>query len=154
MNLIGSLLSRERITLDLDVNARGRLFEIVGQRFAMDLGLDAAHIVDSLATRERLGSTGLGHGIALPHARIKGLAQPVAAFVRLGLPISFDAPDGKPVSDLLVLLVPEQASEAHLQLLAELAQMFGDRRFRATLRKQSDAAGAHQTFAYWSACVG
>jgi len=137
MNRIASLLTPARIRLDLDVSSKSRLFEEVGQLFAADLELDAQRIGESLSKRETLGSTGLGQGMALPHARIKGLSQPVAAFVRLSPPISFDAPDGKPVSDSLVLLVPEQATEIHLQLVAEAAQMFGDRRFREHLRQQS-----------------
>lgn len=149
MNLIAPLLSPERIRIDLDANTRSRVFEEVGQLFAAHAGLDATRVAESLAVREALGSTGLGQGFALPHARVKGLRQPLAAFIRLSLPIPFDAPDGKPVSELLVLLVPEQATEAHLQLLADAAQMFGDRRFRDHLRKQSDAASVVQAFADW-----
>ena len=149
MNRIASLLTPARIRLDLDVSSKSRLFEEVGQLFAADLELDAQRIGESLSKRETLGSTGLGQGMALPHARIKGLSQPVAAFVRLSPPISFDAPDGKPVSDSLVLLVPEQATEIHLQLVAEAAQMFGDRRFREHLRQQSEAAGSYHAFVDW-----
>jgi len=151
MNLIAPLLSPERIRIDLDANTRSRVFEEVGQLFAAHAGLDAMRVVESLSVREALGSTGLGQGFALPHARVKGLRQPLAAFMRLSLPIPFDAPDGKPVSELLVLLVPEQATEAHLQLLADAAQMFGDRRFRDHLRKQGDAASVVQAFADWPA---
>lgn len=149
MNQIALLLSTARIRLDLDVTSKSRLFEEVGQLFAATLELDAECIVGSLSKREMLGSTGLGQGMALPHARIKGLTQPVAVFARLSPPIPFDAPDGKPVSDLLVLLVPEQATEVHLQLVAEAAQMFGDRRFRERLRKQSDVASAYRAFVDW-----
>ena len=151
MNLIAPLLAPECIRINLDANTRSRLFEEVGQLFAAHAGLDATRVVESLAARENLGSTGLGQGFALPHARVKGLRQPLAAFVRLSLPIPFDAPDGKPVSELLVLLVPEQATEAHLQLLADAAQMFGDRRFRDHLRNQNDAASVVQAFADWPA---
>ncbi len=98
-----------------------------------------------------MGSTGLGQGFALPHARIKGLRQPLAAFIRLSVPIPFASPDGKPVSELLALLVPEQATEAHLQILAEAAQIFGDRRFREQLRHQGDAASVVRAFADWPA---
>ena len=76
---------------------------------------------DSLFAREKLGSTGLGQGIAIPHGRIKGLKDALGAFVRPRQPIPFDAPDGKPVSLVFVLLVPEQATEKHLQILSELA---------------------------------
>lgn len=151
MNLVAPLLSPECIRIDLDASARSRVFEEVGQLFSAHAGLDAIRVVESLMAREKLGSTGLGQGFALPHARVKGLRQPLAAFIRLSLPIPFDAPDGKPVSELLVLLVPEQATEAHLQLLAEAAQMFGNRRFRDHLRNQNDAASVYQAFADWPA---
>lgn len=151
MNLIAPLLCPERIRIDLDAGTRHRVFEEAGQIFAMAPGLDATQVARALAERELLGSTGLGQGFALPHARVKGLRQPQAAFMRLHLPIHFHAPDGKPVSDLLILLVPEHATEDHLQLLAEAAQMFGDRRFRDHLRNQGDAAGVQQAFADWPA---
>jgi len=149
MNQIAQLLSPARICLDLDVSSKSRLFEEVGALFAANLELNALRIVESLVKREMLGSTGLGQGVALPHARVKGLSQPVAAYVRLCPPIPFDAPDGKPVSESLFLLVPEQATEAHLQLVAEAAQLFSDRYFRERLRKQSEVAGAYQAFVDW-----
>jgi mannitol/fructose-specific phosphotransferase system IIA component (Ntr-type) len=90
-------------------------------------------VYDALFAREKLGSTGLGQGIAIPHGRIKGLKAPVGAFVRLVNGVQFDAPDGKPVGLIFVLLVPEAANEHHLQLLSELAQMFSDREFREQL---------------------
>lgn len=154
MNMIAPLLTSERIGLNLAVNAKSRALVEVSRFFAMSLGLDAMHIAERLAEREKLGSTGLGQGIALPHARIKGLSQPAAAFVRLSLPIAFDAPDGKPVSDLFVLLVPEKATEVHLQLLAEAAQMFADQNFREGLRKQGSAVGVYQTFVDWPVIAG
>jgi PTS system nitrogen regulatory IIA component len=96
-----------------------------------------------------MGSTGLGHGVAIPHARIKGLRTAVAAIVRTRLPIPFDAPDGKPVSDMVVLLVPEKATEEHLQILASVAQMFADRQFREKLRTCVDASSVRRLFADW-----
>jgi len=151
MNLIAPLLSPEHVRIDVDASGKSRIFEEVAQIFAALPGVDATHVVESLAAREKMGSTGIGQGVALPHARIKGLRQPLAAFMRLRHPISFDAPDGKPVSVLLVLLIPERATEEHLQLLAEAAQMFSDRRFRDQLRNQNDAAAIRQAFADWPA---
>jgi PTS system nitrogen regulatory IIA component len=133
MNQIAELLQPGNIVLDLDVPAKARLFESVGRLFAADGGLDAVAIAASLAAREKLGSTGLGQGIAIPHGRIKGLREARGAFVRLMNPVAFDAPDGKPVSQVFVLLVPEQATDLHLQLLSELAQMFSERAFRDKL---------------------
>jgi len=86
----------------------------------------AEQIYEKLLERERLGSTGMSHGIALPHARVKGLRNPRGALLRLSEPIDFDALDGQPVDLLFGLLVPEQATDEHLGLLAELARLFGD----------------------------
>jgi PTS system nitrogen regulatory IIA component len=150
MNSIAQLLSPEDVLLDLDVSTKKRVFEEVGRLLERRHGLAQTQVVESLSAREKLGSTGLGQGVALPHARIKHLQQAVAAFVRLKLPIPFEAPDGKPVSEMLVLLVPEHATEEHLQLLAEVAQMFCDRSFREQLRMGVDASSICQLFADWT----
>jgi PTS system nitrogen regulatory IIA component len=148
-NVIGRLLSPEFVLLDLDVSSKRGLFEQVGRLLEEKLGFNQAQVVKSLSAREQLGSTGLGSGVAFPHARIKGLPQAVAAFVRTHLPIPFDAPDEKPVSEILVLLVPEKATQQHLQLLASAAQMFGDRQFREQLRMCSDVDAVSRLFADW-----
>lgn len=147
MNQIAHLLDASKIALDLDVPSKARLFEAAGALFAKG-GLDAATIAGSLAAREKLGSTGLGQGIAIPHGRIKGLKEARGAFVRLREPVAFDAPDGKPVAQVFVLLVPEQATDLHLQLLSELAQMFSERAFR---EKLATAANADELLALFSA---
>ena len=103
----------------------------------------------SLAEREKIGSTAVGCGIAIPHARVKYLLRPAAAFVRMKIPIPFDAPDGKPVSDLFVLLVPQHATETHLALLAGVAEMFCDMSFREELRAGAEADRIHVAFARW-----
>jgi PTS system nitrogen regulatory IIA component len=100
-------------------------------------------VTEGLMERERLASTALGLGVALPHARIKGLKRPLAVFIRLHSPIAFDAPDNQPVADVFVLLVPEQATELHLQMLAEVAAKFGDPVFRNRLNQQQDALAAY-----------
>ncbi len=113
-------------------------------------GIARAAIVDALTAREKLGSTGLGQGIAIPHGRIRGLKNARGAFLRLAQPISFDAPDGRPVSQVFVLLVPEQATERHLELLSELAQMFSERSFRERLAAAPDAAAAWSAIRDWA----
>ena len=133
MNLLSQLLSPEQVLLDLDVGSKKRVFEQAGILFETRLGLARATIFDSLFAREKLGSTGLGQGIAIPHGRIKGLKQAAGAFLRLQTPVPFDAPDGRPVNLLFVLLVPEQATEEHLQILSELAQRFSEKTFREAL---------------------
>jgi len=149
MSQIASLLPTGNILLDLDAASKGRLFEAVGVLFEANQGLAKKVVVDSLHAREKLGSTGLGQGIAIPHGRIRGLAEAQGAFVRLKSPIPFDAPDGKPVAQVFVLLVPAQATEKHLQLLSELAQMFSEASFRESLASPTDADGVRKVFDDW-----
>jgi PTS system nitrogen regulatory IIA component len=153
MNLISKLLPPSNIVLDLEVSSKKRMFEQAGLIFENNQGLARSLVFDSLFARERLGSTGLGQGVAIPHGRIKGLREAVAAFVRLGTPVPFDAPDGKPVNLLFILLVPEQATELHLQILSELAQMFSDPSLREQLTKTQDAGGLHQLISSWQSDV-
>jgi len=147
MSAFSSLLSPADVLLDIDATSKRGVFERVAALFEERHGLERAKVTDGLHARERLGSTGLGHGVALPHARIKGLTQPVAAYARTRLPIAFDAPDGKPVADMIILLVPEKATDLHLQLLAEIAQMFADQSFRERLRMCSDGIEVHRLIA-------
>lgn len=151
MSRVGAILSRDRILVDVPGVSRQQVLEKAAELFAAYEGWDPADIATRLAARESLGSTGVGHGFAIPHARLKGLHQAVAAFLRLNLAIPFDAADGRPVSEFLVVLVPEEAREEHLQMLAEAAEMFGDRAFRERLRMQGDAAGVYRTIADWTA---
>jgi PTS system nitrogen regulatory IIA component len=87
--------------------------------------------------------------VAIPHGRVKGLRDAVAAFIKMQNPIPFDAPDGLPVNFIFVLLVPERATDMHLQLLGELAQMFSDKSFRDKLQNTDDPAVIHKLFADW-----
>jgi PTS system nitrogen regulatory IIA component len=151
MNHIGQLLPEANILLDLEATSKKRLFEQVGALFEEHAQIARAVVFDSLFARERLGSTGLGQGIALPHGRIKGLEHALGAFVRPRQPIPFDSPDGKPVTQVFVLLVPEQATEEHLQLLSELAEMFSERSFRDRLSTANDPGSLHQLFVNWKA---
>ncbi len=149
MSQIADLLPASSILLDLDAGTKSRLFDAVGTLFETQRGIVRSGVVDSLMAREKLGSTGLGQGIAIPHGRIKGLKNALGAFVRLRTPIDFDAPDGKPVGHVFVLLVPEHATEQHLQLLSELAQMFSDKQFRESILKCKDAAEIHKLITDW-----
>jgi len=121
----------------------------IGTIFEDQAEIARSVVFDSLFAREKLGSTGLGQGIAIPHGRIKGLARALGAFVRPRQPIPFDAPDGKPVGQIFVLLVPEHATEEHLQLLSELAEMFSERPFRDQLAAATDTGSLHNLFATW-----
>jgi PTS system nitrogen regulatory IIA component len=149
MSLVAKLLPPANVLLDLPVSSKKRLFEQVGLLFENNHGIARSLVFDSLFARERLGSTGLGQGVAIPHGRIKGLKDALGAFVRLGQPVPFDAPDGKPVILLFVLLVPEQATEKHLQILSELAQMFSDRALREAMTAAPDAGALHLLIAAW-----
>ena len=146
MNQIAKLLPLENIALDLDASSKKRVFEQAGLLFEKNQGIARSTVFDSLFAREKLGSTGLGQGIAIPHGRIKGLKEATGAFLRLAAPVAFDSPDGKPVSLLFVLLVPEQATEQHLQILSELAQRFSDRVCREALSAAPDSTAIRQLF--------
>lgn len=139
MNPLSNLLTPALVLLDLEAGSKKRVFEQAGILFESHLGVARSVIFDSLFAREKLGSTGIGQGIAIPHGRIKGLKQAAGAFIRLAAPVPFDSPDGRPVSLLFVLLVPEQATEEHLQILSELAQRFAERSFREALTAAADA---------------
>lgn len=149
MNQIAKLLPPENIVVDLDASSKKRVFEQAGLLFENNQGIGRSQVYDALFAREKLGSTGLGMGIAIPHGRIKGLKEAKGAFLRLAAPVQFDAPDGKPVGLLFVLLVPEAATEHHLQLLSELAQMFSDRGFREQLLTSPDAGSIRGLFEQW-----
>jgi len=149
MNLIAKLLSSDDVVVGLDASSKKRVFEQAGLLFENRYDIARSSVYDALFAREKMGSTGLGLGIAIPHGRIKGLKEARGAFFRLATPVQFDAPDGQSVNLVFVLLVPEAASEHHLQLLSELAQMFSDKAFREKLTAASDAAAAHALFAQW-----
>ena len=149
MSLISKILTPECVLLDSESASKKRIFERVGLLFENTQHIARSQVFDSLFAREKLGSTGLGQGVAIPHGRVKGLRDAVAAFVKMQNPIPFDAPDGLPVNFIFVLLVPERATDMHLQLLGELAQMFSDKAFRDHLQSTDDPVAIHQLFADW-----
>lgn len=148
MNRIAELLPESHVAVGLDAATKRDLFAAVATMFETG-GIARSSVIDALTAREKLGSTGLGQGIAIPHGRIKGLKDARGAFVRLAQPIAFDAPDGRPVNQVFVLLVPEQATERHLELLSELAQMFSERAFRERLVAAADAHAAWTAIREW-----
>jgi len=149
MSLVAKLLPASHVQLDAQISSKKRLFEQVGLLFENQDGIARSLVFDSLFARERLGSTGLGQGVAIPHGRIKGLKDALGAFFRLGQPVAFDAPDGNPVTLVFVLLVPEKATEKHLQILSELAQMFCDKPLREAMGRAADAAELHGLITAW-----
>jgi len=151
MKLLPQILPPENVVLDLQATSKKRALEQVALLFENNQGFERASVFDSLFARERLGSTGLGHGVAVPHGRIKQITQPAAAFVRLAEPVAFDAPDGKPVDLLLVIVVPEAATQQHLDILAEVAQKLSDGTVLNTLRTETDVSRIHELLTAGSA---
>jgi nitrogen PTS system EIIA component len=149
MNRISKLLSPSTILLNFSTTSKKRLFEHVGLLFENTNSVERGKVFDSLFARERLGSTGLGSGVAVPHGRIKGLKNAIAAVVQLETPIAFDAADGQPVSLLIFLLVPENATEEHLEILSEVAELLSDDGIRQTLSNSNDAQQLHKVLATW-----
>ncbi|MGS0896929.1 PTS sugar transporter subunit IIA [Burkholderia stagnalis] len=124
----------ENILLDVPVDSPTGLFDHVARHVQRGNGLPAQRIATELAKREQLGSTGLGQGVAIPHARVDGLDAAVALFVRTRYPFACNAPDDKPVREFIVLVLPKEDDRASLELLADAARCFGDRRFRQASR--------------------
>lgn len=153
MNHLSQILPPVNVVLDLDVSSKKRTFEQVGLIFENNCGIARSVVSDNLFARERLGSTGLGHGVAVPHGRIKGLKAPLAAFVRLAQPIPFESPDGEPVNLLIFLLIPDNVTQQHLEILSELAEMFSDPAFRQMLSTTQDPAAIHARLITWQASV-
>ena len=149
MNLVSRLLPQSNVIVDLDVSSKKRVFEQVGLLFENQNSIARSEVFDSLFAREKLGSTGLGQGVAIPHGRIKGLKDAVGALVRMRQPIPFDAPDSQNVVLIFVLLVPDRATDMHLQILSELAQMFSDKAFRDQLIGAPDAIALHRLIDEW-----
>ncbi|HSD60809.1 MAG TPA: PTS sugar transporter subunit IIA [Burkholderiales bacterium] len=149
MSLFSKLLPITHVLPNLDAGSKKRVFEHAGLLFENYNQIARSQVFESLFARERLGSTGLGQGVAIPHGRVKGMRDALAAFIRVQEPIPFDAPDGKPVKLVFVLLVPERATDLHLQILSELAQMFSDRPFRERLLEAPDAAELHRLITQW-----
>jgi len=149
VNALGEILGATDVALDVDAGSRDALLAFVSALLARNHGLSEPDVRLALVAREGLGCTSLGHGVALPHARMAGLAGPAAAFVRTKAPVEFGAADGKPVACFLALLVPAEAAEAHLKLLAEAATLLNDPTFRAAVRSADDPADVARLFARW-----
>ena len=153
MTNLSKILSAKNVVLDLEVSSKKRAFEQAGLIFENNCSIARSVGSDNLFARERLGSTGLGHGVAVPHGRIKGLKAPLAAFVRLKEPIPFESPDGQPVKLLVFLLIPDHVTQQHLEILSEVAEMFSDENFRNQLATDPDAASVYSRIIAWEPSV-
>jgi nitrogen PTS system EIIA component len=150
MSRLATILPLAHVIVDLDAPSKKRVFEHAGLLFENEQRIARAVVTDNLFARERLGSTGLGHGFAVPHGRIKGLKQPQAALLRLRQPIPFDAPDEEPVQVFFVLLMPETDTQRHLDVLADVAHMLSDKALRDDIKRELDRGALHQRLVGWA----
>lgn len=140
--LISDLLTLEKVHCDVHSSSKKRLLELISEDLARNSGeFGQREIFESLCARERLGSTGLGKGVAIPHGRVKDAESVEVSFIRLKKPVPFDAVDSKPVDLLFALAVPEHCGEDHLKLLGQVAELFSDPDLLAELRT-AESSGA------------
>ena len=149
VNIIGRFLSSDDIVVGLDVPDKGRVLEQAALMAARRVGINHPCVFRALSRREEIGSTAIGHGLAIPHARIAGISEPIVLILRTKSPIKFGAPDHQPVSILFVILVPEHAAEEHLQILGTASEMFSEREFRDRLNAATGAAAIKCLFSEW-----
>ncbi|HVT35157.1 MAG TPA: PTS sugar transporter subunit IIA [Nevskiaceae bacterium] len=143
MNLT-EILAKDRVASGLTFTSKKKALEELSGLLAKGSGLPAADILGALAAREKLGSTGLGHGVAIPHGRMAGVESSVGAFMRLKHPLDYDAHDGNGVDLVFGLLVPQNASETHLKHLAAIAEMFSDEAFCKKMRGAADDGALYE----------
>ena len=149
MNL-KNLVSPESVVCNADIASKKRALELLADLLAQQVNADQSlDIFHQLTEREKLGSTALGHGIALPHARTEPCEQAVGAFIKLKQGIDFDSPDDIPTDLLFALMVPKEHTEEHLEILAGLASLFNDRQFRHNLREASNDAELYSSLTNW-----
>jgi len=151
MNALLDLFTPDCIALHSPAKNRSEAFALAGSLFSERLNLSPDLIISFLNAREDLGSTALGAGVAIPHGRVKGLKDPVAALVRLNAPIEFAAPDGLPISILIFLLVPEKATQQHLEILSSIAQLLSDPDARSKISAENEPEKVCRLLQEWSA---
>ncbi len=147
---VSELLELERISCSTQAASKKRVLEQLSALLAENQSdLTQTQVFDSLISRERLGSTGLGHGVAIPHGRVKNSDKTLVALLKLDHGIDYDAVDNQPVDLLFALLVPEQSTDEHLQLLSQLAEMFSDPELVKQLRAANDSHSLLNTIQAW-----
>ncbi|MBX2882129.1 MAG: PTS sugar transporter subunit IIA [Granulosicoccus sp.] len=142
MIALSELFSLERIHCKCDVKSKKKALQTVAELLGQNLDdeeLSEMDFLDALIAREKMGSTGLGHGVSIPHGRIKGLELPLASLITLSEGIDYEAPDDEKVDIVMGLVVPEHCNDEHLQILASLAELFSSEKLRQSLRSCSDA---------------
>ncbi|MGH8453637.1 MAG: PTS sugar transporter subunit IIA [Nevskiales bacterium] len=142
---IGEIVRPEQVQFQPDIHSKKRALEEISRLLAAGApALEADDILGSLTSREKLGSTGLGGGVAIPHGRMRGIDNSVGAFLRIGEGVDYEASDGRKVDLVFGLLVPQNCNEEHLKILAQLAEMFLDEAFCSKARATSDARQLHE----------
>ncbi|AVI86475.1 PTS IIA-like nitrogen-regulatory protein PtsN [Pseudomonas syringae pv. tomato] len=145
MILIENILTPGRSLVNVPGGSKKRVLEEIANLIGREVpGMDSDTVFTSLVAREKLGSTGFGNGIAIPHCRLPGCDEPVSAVIHLANPIDFDAIDGAPVDLLFVLLVPQAATDAHLELLRQIASMLDRADVRERLRSAKSGEALYQ----------
>lgn len=150
MNLIAPLLTLETIRLNLNVVSRKRLYEEAGLVFESSVGISHTDAFDALFAREKLGSTCVGNGCAIPHGRVSGITEPAAVFLRATTPLSLDAPDGRPVQLFLCLLIPDDDNESYLKILRETASLFSCKPLRNALLQATSEVEVCELIHNWT----
>ncbi|MDB5987695.1 MAG: sugar transporter subunit [Nevskia sp.] len=141
---LAEILSNSRVAVGQTVTSKKRALEEIARLLALGApSVSQADILASLANREKLGSTGLGHGVAIPHGRMAGVTTSVGAFLRLKHPVEYEAHDGRSVDLIFGLVVPQNATSEHLKHLAAIAEKFSEDDFCASVRSAADAAAVH-----------
>ena len=150
---ITDLLAPDAVLPALKAQSKKQLLQELAARAHGITRLPERRIFETLIERERLGTTGVGAGIAIPHGRIRGLKAPMAAVLQLKTPIGFDAPDDQPVGLLIFLLVPEAATQTHLEILSEIAELLSDAPLREKIKASTDAQALHGLIANWKSAL-
>lgn len=150
MNALAQLITSNNISLDIEVSSRKELFIFIAQQFEKNHGIPANLVKTCLEEREALGSTALGNGIAIPHGRVKFLEQAHISFVRLKESLNFHASDKQPVKAFVIMLVPEAATQAHLDILAKIAQTISDNKNKNMLLTEPSADNIYQLLTAWN----
>jgi len=140
---IGELLDRNAIALRVSAASKRKALSVIAEIAARNLKLDAGEILDALSEREQAGSTGVGHGVAAPHARLEGLDRMRGVFVRLDQPVEFEAVDDQPVDLIFALFAPKDAGAEHLRALARVSRLLRQADLREQLRQARTADAIH-----------
>ncbi|MEY2706541.1 MAG: IIA-like nitrogen-regulatory protein PtsN [Pseudomonadota bacterium] len=150
MNALAQLITPNNIALDIDISSQEELFAFVGSLFEKNHGISAKLVQSCLQDREALGSTGLGKGVAIPHGRVKSLNNAHIAFIRTRSGIDFKAPDNQPVQVLVIMLVPDAATQTHLDILSHVAQALSDTPTKELLFSESSPDNIYQLLTAWN----